>query len=69
MRIFLTVLICFIALCGIRVSAERLRLFLQHLSPESPWQPCADKVSRLVQTVATSCLFIVSAVLVLQTLT
>ena len=34
MRIFLTVLICFIALCGIRVSAERLRLFLQHLLPE-----------------------------------
>ena len=50
MRISLTVMICFIVLYGIRGVAERLRLFLQHLSPESPWQQRADTVSHLNQS-------------------
>ena len=68
MRIFFTVLICFIVLHGIRAFAERLRLYLQHLSPESPWQQHAEAVSRLMRAVATSCLFIASVILVLQAL-
>jgi hypothetical protein len=68
MRVVLTVLICFIALYSIRSLADRLWLYLQHLSPESPWQQRAAMVSRLVRAVATSCLFIVSVILMLQAL-